>query len=570
MKKYKIGMFVGTILLGLSLVGCKKKTNKDNTTTEDTTTVTPVEKVIVEFDSNGGSNVTSQNIEKGTYATKPKDPTLEGYTFDGWYYEESKWIFDTFAVSKNVKLTAKWTINNYDISLSKNIDAAGTVTGEGNYEYNSEVTLTATTNEGYDFEGWYVGENNVCEEEDYTFNMPASDTLYEARWTPKKYSIGIINQTDNEEVVVTFTPEPPSYGNNFDYGSTVTLTASNVRDGYFVEWYIIGVDGTNQVGSTYKVTMPAENIYICVKYADPYKRVDNKIYFGYYPQSEEKDSDIKASLNELVGTPKESKEGYNWIDYGYYIAEKVQSYMWYIDLDTDNDGRFDYRGVYLDQYRPYNLTEYSSAETSQQDESGYNLNEVYWFKYEIIEWNVLKEEDGKAMLSARFVLDSQEIYYLNSTNKINHNGGYGYANNYALSSIRKWLNDNFYNTAFLACEKAIIQDTTVDNSETTVRVTPNSFVCDSTLDKVFLLSYQEVMNLYQNDAGRNTYGTDYARSQGLGMFKNVGDHVYWWMRSPDHGDANDMCRVSYWGTTNQCFGTYFSNTGVLPALWIEL
>ena len=38
----------------------------------------------VTFDSNGGSAITARSIQAGQKATKPDDPTKDGYDFKGW------------------------------------------------------------------------------------------------------------------------------------------------------------------------------------------------------------------------------------------------------------------------------------------------------------------------------------------------------------------------------------------------------------------------------------------------------------------------------------------------------
>ena len=44
----------------------------------------------------------------GAKATKPADPTKEGYVFAGWYNGETAYDFDA-VVTGSITLTAKWT-----------------------------------------------------------------------------------------------------------------------------------------------------------------------------------------------------------------------------------------------------------------------------------------------------------------------------------------------------------------------------------------------------------------------------------------------------------------------------
>lgn len=87
-----------------------------NTTTSDTkkdTTETKVtDPVYVRFESNGGSTVEKQKIQKGSVATEPDDPTKSGYTFYGWYADENftgeEFDFENTAVNETMTLYAKW------------------------------------------------------------------------------------------------------------------------------------------------------------------------------------------------------------------------------------------------------------------------------------------------------------------------------------------------------------------------------------------------------------------------------------------------------------------------------
>lgn len=64
----------------------------------------------VTFEVNGGSLVPTQVIQHGQKATKPVDPTQEGYKFEGWFTDkEGKTAFDfETPITGNITLYAKW------------------------------------------------------------------------------------------------------------------------------------------------------------------------------------------------------------------------------------------------------------------------------------------------------------------------------------------------------------------------------------------------------------------------------------------------------------------------------
>ena len=67
----------------------------------------------VKFDTQGGSSVNGQTPASGSTVTKPTDPTREGYTFAGWYTDESctKAYDFSVAVTADMTLYAKWIKN---------------------------------------------------------------------------------------------------------------------------------------------------------------------------------------------------------------------------------------------------------------------------------------------------------------------------------------------------------------------------------------------------------------------------------------------------------------------------
>ncbi len=326
------------------------------------------------------------------------------------------------------------------------------------------------------------------------------------------------------------------------------------------------------------------------------------ISFGSYPQSRVYDEELIGALNIVSGANYPTSGG--WISYGYYQGDgNVGSqnndidYMWYIDVVFGGET---YRGVYFNRYRKHltsqNNKNYYNCErdNSNQYSEGYSTG-LYWFKYEPIQWRILEEKDGKAFLLCEMIIDSQPyqncLAYINSdfyatdddgNILTDSEGNMVYSNNYEYSTIRKWLNDSFYNTAFNELQKQMIELTVVDNSYNTVNTElTNSFCCENTEDYVFLLSYQDAINSEygfdvsrKNDVVRIKTVTAYAVCQGAdrsggSYYKNSGQ---WWLRSPISGISRGALYIKSDGWAGGVDYYYVDHTsvGVCPALWITL
>ena len=107
MSKQKKMKFWAVLCLGVilafssaMLVACKKEEEKPQTVTYEVT-----------FDSQGGSAVAKQTVEKGGKVEKPADPTYAKHEFVAWYKESActnEWKFDTDTVNADTTLYAKW------------------------------------------------------------------------------------------------------------------------------------------------------------------------------------------------------------------------------------------------------------------------------------------------------------------------------------------------------------------------------------------------------------------------------------------------------------------------------
>lgn len=143
----------------------------------DDATFTP-RQVSFNMHGHGGDAPANQVVNNGGKATDPGDPSEAGWTFGGWYnndsYTGSAWVFGTNTVSGgNVTLHAKWTEKpKYTITLNA---GNGTVSEAGwekdgdvwkQQQSNGDASITfpsASSNcAGWEFVGWATSAaNNV-------------------------------------------------------------------------------------------------------------------------------------------------------------------------------------------------------------------------------------------------------------------------------------------------------------------------------------------------------------------------------------------------------------------------
>ncbi|MBR4789617.1 MAG: leucine-rich repeat protein [Treponema sp.] len=116
----------------------------------------------VSFDSDGGSFVKAQTVEKGKTAKEPACPTKDNCDFLGWFYNGTKFNFST-PINEDITVTAKWNqkIRYYTITY---VSAYGDVPAKKTVQENNildETDLPNLADENHVFKGWYIGEQKI-------------------------------------------------------------------------------------------------------------------------------------------------------------------------------------------------------------------------------------------------------------------------------------------------------------------------------------------------------------------------------------------------------------------------
>lgn len=548
-----------------------------------------------------------------------KATTRPGYAFVGWYRNDvidpsdiGKTVCEIEVTEEEVVYEARWMV--CPVTVIRNDENAGSVSGVDGISIGDEITLAATTNKGYTFVGWYNGdvllENRA---KTLTYTVTRAKKEFRAVWSK-------VTVASNDE-------QGGSVGaleGTYVVGETATIKATKNVGYLFEGWYENGVLRSEQ--ADYVITFTSDDtVYearfvlctdhepnancICVKCGKECHNMDiyctcivcgktaheiedcvckvcgttvhevdencvcrvcgkevhgsnalgycmhdengkTKIYFGSYPQTEIKKADVVTQLNSKITALPTANDSGNWTSYKYKSWTEEEADYMWY-IDVML-GNDRYRGVYFTSYRPTSKTN----AVSQQISNGYQTKKVYWFKFELIKWTVLSSDGTLAFIASEKVLDSQEYSTSND-------------NNYMNSSIRAWLNGAFYDRAFGSVQKKNIKVTSVDNGKQSA-MNDEANVCENTRDNVYLLSRKEAT---ASSVGSKQY-TDYAKIMGIKINyeANAADRLKceWWTRSPFGNGYDNACIVKISGLANSKADVTQSCTGVVPALRMRL
>ncbi|MBQ8536715.1 MAG: leucine-rich repeat protein [Clostridia bacterium] len=169
---------------------------------------------------------------------------------------------------------------------------------------------------------------------------------------------------------------------------------------------------------------------------------------------------------------------------------------------------------------------------------------------EPIRWKVLARENGRALVIS---CDGLAIRAYHAEDK---------KITWEKCDLRAWLNGEFLRTAFTVQEQALIPAVTVS-----AQIGPfyNTDAGNATLDRVFLLSHEEILRCFPTDEARRCMPSDYLKT----LVDFGTNPCMWWLRSP--GPDNEFAvLVDSDGTcTHGDFGYVSCEMVIRPALWVD-
>ncbi|MFA6649308.1 MAG: InlB B-repeat-containing protein, partial [Candidatus Izemoplasmatales bacterium] len=268
-------------VLGFALLGCN-----------------PTGNVIVNFNSMGGNEVSAVEVEIGSLITIPTTEKT-GYSFDGWYTSNDNgvslldaWSFADSIVETEITLYAKWTVNQYTISIEEN---GGVIVADLEQDYGSAVTAPSITKEGNTFIGWFQDEELSVP---YVFaNMEAENITIYAKWQVNEYTITFAENGGSDIVNLTQ-----------DYGTAVTVPQAPSKLGHtFVGWYTDSELATAYIFGT----MPGTDITIYAKWEPNEFTINYQDYNGSVLSSEV--VEFGSDLSVITAPTDFSRVGYTFV-----------------------------------------------------------------------------------------------------------------------------------------------------------------------------------------------------------------------------------------------------------------
>jgi len=146
----------------------------------------------VTFDSIGGSDVPSREVQHGGAILASPATAFPGYDFSGWYtsddFSGSPEEFP-YTITENITFYANWTAKMYTVSFNP---AGGSYVADLT-GLRDDVILTSpeTTLSGYDFGGWYAASTFSGNPVIFPYTLTENITLY-AKWTSKSEGEDVI------------------------------------------------------------------------------------------------------------------------------------------------------------------------------------------------------------------------------------------------------------------------------------------------------------------------------------------------------------------------------------------
>lgn len=345
------------------------------------------------YELNGGhnenDNVFNYNIESDTINLK--SPNKLGYSFKGWTIGEGQHLYKEYSILNgsigDIKLTAHWEANEYNIIYKLNGGINNTSNPDGYIHDNGDIKIYDPSKEGYSFEGWIISEDNGPVKEYIIPNGTLGDVELVAMFKANKYNIIFdVNGGDEQfedSMLVTFDSE-------YHLGKPTKIAYE------FVSWNYKG--SIFEQGGIYDI---AEDITLTATW----KPINYKITYELDNGINAINNPIEYNVEENITLLPPTKRGYNFI--GWSTKENQVPNLNYIiplnshgdititanfkpmmfkityDVNTGDELNSNIQNVEYDEI----ITTYTPTKTGYSFEGWYIKNNLF----DVYKWNYLED-----------------------------------------------------------------------------------------------------------------------------------------------------------------------------------
>ena len=273
------------LIASMLLISCSNRNSNSNSTNNSSninnsssnTSTSNKNKYTINFDLNGGKSSSyngSQVVEEFTKDIFFFDCLKDGFNFRGWSYN-GVIIFDEKGnqlanptLASTMTFVAEYS-NTAKLTINSNIPEAGRVTGEGEYNFNSNISLTCEVNQGYSFLGWYYQDNTLISKQlSCSFKIENEDVAILAKFDYESFTLSV--ETYNKTLgLVAIKDNSSAYEESSEskikYKSSITIMAKTISDTPFLGWF----DESGiliETNATYDFVMPYNDYKLVAKW----------------------------------------------------------------------------------------------------------------------------------------------------------------------------------------------------------------------------------------------------------------------------------------------------------------
>ena len=201
-------------------------------------------------DDSKGTVTGGGTYEEGSQATLTATGKT-GYSFSVWDDGETA-NPRVITVTKDATYTAIFSENvekpKYTITVVSADEAQGTVTGGGEFDEYSTITIQATPKDGYDFDKWQDGNTENPRKVTVTENMTFTAYFKAQSGPAKQFTITVVSSNPSAGSVLG--------GGTYDEGSTIQIAAVPNEGYVFTMWNDENKDNPRNI------TVTADAIYV--------------------------------------------------------------------------------------------------------------------------------------------------------------------------------------------------------------------------------------------------------------------------------------------------------------------